>query len=109
MKGDGSTSRIPAQHDQHAMVHGSFVCISWGIGGRGVVGAKKNEEDRTSRQTQAGIGNSVPAHRGGHMRISHVNVNVNNLLAMCFQKRLGTLVTFVNTSQNGQRSSGPWP
>ena len=24
--------------------------------------------DRTSRQTQAGIGHSAPAHRGGHMQ-----------------------------------------
>ena len=29
---------------------------------------KKKKTDRTSRQTQAGIGHSLPAHRGGHMQ-----------------------------------------
>ena len=29
---------------------------------------KKKKTDRTSRQTQAGIGHSTPAHRGGHMQ-----------------------------------------
>ena len=29
---------------------------------------KEKKTDRTSRQTQAGIGHSAPAHRGGHMR-----------------------------------------
>ena len=28
----------------------------------------KKQTDRTSRQTQAGIGHSAPAHRGGHMQ-----------------------------------------
>ena len=29
---------------------------------------KKKITDRTSRQTQAGIGHSAPAHRGGHVQ-----------------------------------------
>ena len=29
---------------------------------------KKEKTDRTSRQTQAGIGHSAPAHRGGHVQ-----------------------------------------
>ena len=38
---------------------------------QGVCGEKKKNKkktDRTSRQTQAGIGHSTPAHRGGHMQ-----------------------------------------
>ena len=34
----------------------------------GVTKKKKKKADRTSRQTQAGIGHSAPAHRGGHMQ-----------------------------------------
>ena len=38
---------------------------------------KKKKTDQTSRRTQAGIGHSAPAHRGGHMqnRISRRQVH----------------------------------
>ena len=34
----------------------------------GVKKKKKIKTDRTSRQTQADIGHSTPAHRGGHVQ-----------------------------------------
>ena len=35
-----------------------------------MLGKKNREKDRTAHQTQAGIGHSAPAHRGGHVQNS---------------------------------------
>ena len=70
-----------AERVLHSIVNARTVCRlhqsgapvgSW-CSGYNVPQNKKNKKtDRTSRQTQAGIGHSAAAHRGGHMQTSRL-------------------------------------
>ena len=48
---------------RHFAADGFYVDCSYSM-----LRTKKKKKDRTSRQTQAGIGYSTPAHRDGHMQ-----------------------------------------
>ena len=60
---------------------------------------KQKKTDRTSHQTQAGIGHSAPAHRGGHMqnRISRRQDNPTNGHTPSRIKSTHTRLTYTGT------------